>query len=70
MISKARSTDLSVLFLEVNEAEQYFLDKFVAEGKLPNLKRMLDGGVFFRTRVPSWDAGREKAWRHISPWII
>ncbi|MBK7875872.1 MAG: alkaline phosphatase family protein [Planctomycetes bacterium] len=70
MISKARSTDVSVLFLEINEAEKYFLDKFVAEGKLPNLKRMLDGGVFFRTRVPGWDAGAEKAWRHISPWII
>ena len=70
MISEARPTELSVLFLEVNEAEKYFLDKFVAAGKLPNFQRMLEGGVFCRTRVPTWDAGAERAWRHISPWII
>lgn len=70
MISKARPTGTSVLFLEVNEAEKYFLDKFVAQGKLPSFARMLDGGVICRTRVPSWEAGVDKAWRHISPWIV
>ncbi len=70
MISTAQRPETSVLFLEVNEAEKYFLDKFVAQGKLPNFARMLDGGVFCRTRVPSWDSGVDKAWRHISPWII
>lgn len=70
MISQAQRPDVSVLFLEVNEAEKYFLDKFVAQGKLPNFARLLEGGVFCRTRVPTWNAGVDKAWRHISPWII
>lgn len=70
MISQARSNGTSVLFLEVNEAEKYFLDKFVAEGKLPNFAKLLETGVFFRTRIPDWDAGADKAWRHISPWIV
>jgi hypothetical protein len=60
----------SVLFFELNEAEKHFLDRFVAEGKLPNFQRMIEGGAFARTRIPGWDAGLDKAWRNISPWII
>src|SRR6185295_14401147 len=46
MISQAASNAVSVLFLEVNEAEKYFLEKFVAEGKLPHFARLLEQGVF------------------------
>lgn len=66
----AAQKPLSVLFFEVNEAEKYFLEKFVAQGKLPNFARCIEGGKLMRTRIPTWDAGAEKAWRHISPWII
>jgi len=70
MISQSRSTDVSVVFLEVNEAEQYFLDKFVAAGKLPNFARLLEQGVLCRTRIPGFDPSVAKAWRLISPWIV
>ncbi len=60
----------SVLFFELNEAEKHFLEAFVAQGKLPNFARMLDGGALMRTKVPGWNAGDSKAWRAISPWII
>lgn len=66
----AAHPNVSVLFVELNEAEKYFLEKFVAQGKLPAFQRMLDGGRFMRTKVPGWDAGEDRAWRAISPWII
>jgi hypothetical protein len=61
---------LSVLQLEINEAEKYFLEKLIAQGKLPTLARMVAQGCLLQTKVPGWDAGREKAWRSISPWIV
>ena len=70
MIQSRSKPALSVLFFELNEAEKHFLERFVEEGKLPNFRRMLEGGAFMRTRVPGWDAGQHKAWRLISPWII
>lgn len=70
MIQTRSKPALSVLFFELNEAEKHFLERFVAEGKLPNFKRMIEGGAFLRTKVPDWDAGEPKAWRTISPWII
>ncbi len=61
---------LSVVFVEVNEAERHFLEKGIAAGRLPNLARMTAGGVLLRTRVRGFDPSKEKAWRLISPWII
>ena len=70
MAVSAKQAGVSVVFVEVNEAEKYFLEKFVAEGKLPTLARMIEGGRLMRTRIPGWDAGPDKAWRAISPWIV
>ncbi len=70
MIQTRTRPAVSVIFFELNEAERHFLDKFVAAGTLPNFARALEGGAIVRTRVPGWDAGEDKAWRKISPWII
>ncbi len=59
-----------VLFVEVNEAERHFLISHAREGRLPAVQRAMDEGVLLSTRVPGWDPTRERAWRHISPWII
>jgi hypothetical protein len=61
---------LSVLFVEVNEAERHFLDRGIEAGRLPNFKRIKEGGVLLRTRVRGFDPSQDKAWRLISPWII
>lgn len=60
----------SVLFLELNEAEKYFIDKFVARGTLPNFERLLGGGVCLETFIPDFQAEADRAWRTITPWII
>jgi hypothetical protein len=70
MIHPVHPRGTSVTFLEVNEAERHFLEKLVREGKLPAFQRALSEGVILNTRVPTWDAKRDKAWRDISPWII
>ena len=70
MIQTLAKPALSVIFFELNEAEKHFLEAFVAQGKLPNFKRMIDGGALMRTRIPGWDASEHKAWRTISPWIV
>ncbi len=70
MIQTRTHPAVSVIFFELNEAERHFLDKFVAAGRLPNFARALESGAIVRTRVPGWDAGEDKAWRKISPWII
>lgn len=70
MIQARSKPTVSVIFFELNEAERHFLDKYVAAGLLPNFARALETGAIVRTRVPGWDAGEDKAWRKISPWII
>lgn len=70
MIQSKAKPAASVLFFELNEAEKHFLERFVAEGKLPNFRRMIEGGALLRTRIPGFDAGEHKAWRAISPWIV
>jgi hypothetical protein len=70
MIQTRSRPAVSVIFFELNEAERHFLDKFVAAGILPNFARALQTGAIVRTRVPGWDAGEDKAWRKISPWIV
>lgn len=59
-----------MLFLELNEAEKYFIDKFVAQGKLPVFGRLLRDGVCLETSIPDFQADAERAWRTITPWII
>jgi hypothetical protein len=61
---------VSVLFFELNEAEKYFVDKFIAEGELPTFRRLLNDGVCIKTYIPAFDADAERAWRTITPWII
>ena len=60
----------SVLFLELNEAERYWIDKLAAEGKLPVFRRLLDDGVCLKTSIPEFDPAADRAWRTITPWII
>src|SRR6187399_2910235 len=42
-MATASRNALSVLFLELNEAERYWIDKLSAEGKLPAFRRLLEG---------------------------
>jgi hypothetical protein len=68
-VGKARS-DVSVVFVEVNEADRHFLEKFIKAGKLPTLARMRQEGAFVTTRIPGWSFKDERSWREIMPWII
>jgi hypothetical protein len=70
MIQSVNPSRTSVVFLEVNEAERHFLEKLVGAGKLPAFARVLEEGAIVNTRIPDWDAKKEKSWRDISPWII
>ena len=69
-MATASRNALSVLFLELNEAERYWIDKLAAEGKLPVFRRLLEGGVCLRTSIPDFDPAADRAWRTITPWII
>jgi Type I phosphodiesterase / nucleotide pyrophosphatase len=62
--------DLSVLFLELNEAEKYWIDRLVSQDKLPVFRRLLTDGVCLRTFIPEFDTNADRAWRTITPWII
>jgi hypothetical protein len=62
--------EVSVLFVEINEAERYFLDKFIDAGILPNFARMKREGAFVVTKVPGWEDNGPRAWRDIMPWVI
>ncbi|MBL8669440.1 MAG: alkaline phosphatase family protein [Alphaproteobacteria bacterium] len=59
-----------MLVLELNEATEHFLRRYVAEGELPHFARLLAGGRFLRTRIAGWRADADRAWRHISPWMV
>ena len=69
-MTTSRRNNPSVLFLELNEAEKYFIDKLVAQGKLPVFSRLLTAGVCLETSIPGFDPAAERAWRTITPWII
>jgi hypothetical protein len=62
--------ELSVVFLEVNEADQHFLDRYLAEDKLPTFRRMHDGGALVTTTIPGWTAQGDRSFREIMPWVI
>ncbi len=69
MTATSRPTP-SVLFLELNEADPYWIDKLVADGKLPVFGRLLEQGVRLTTSIPDFDTEADRAWRTITPWII
>jgi hypothetical protein len=60
----------NVLLLELNEADNHFIQTLTKQGKLPSFGRVLAEGARCRTFVPGWDPADERAWRHISPWIV
>src|SRR5688500_5885859 len=62
--------EVSLVFVEINEAERHFLDKFIEAGKLPTLARMRTEGAFLTTSIPGWSSESERSWRAIMPWII
>src|SRR5689334_24629369 len=68
--SSRRGPDVSVLFVEINEADRHFLEKFIKAGKLPTFARMRREGAFVSTRVPGWAFTSERSWREIMPWIV
>lgn len=61
---------MAVLFLEINEATSYFVDKFTAAGKLPNFARVLNDGAAVRTHIPDVPADDPRFTRNTSPWIV
>ena len=63
----------SVLFVEINEAEKYFLDRYLARGLLPNFAKLAKDRAFVVTKIPGFtDDGTpgSRAWRDIMPWVI
>lgn len=64
------AAELSILFVEINEADRHFLDTFIAEGKLPTLARMTREGALLSTTIPGWEYRDERSFREIMPWII
>ena len=69
-IMESSQNNPSVLFLELNEAEKYFIDKLVARGKLPVFSRLLTAGVCLETCIPGFQTDAQRTWRTITPWII
>lgn len=63
-------SDVSVVFVEINEADRHFLEKFIQANKLPTFSRMRSEGSFVRTHVPGWSFKDARSWREIMPWII
>ena len=59
-----------VIFIELNEADQHFLDRYIAQGLLPAFAKMKQQGTFVTTKIPTWNPREPKAHRTISPWII
>jgi hypothetical protein len=65
-----KHSEVSVVFVEINEADRHFLDKFMEAGKLPTFSRMRSAGALVQTRVPGWSFKDARSWREIMPWII
>jgi type I phosphodiesterase/nucleotide pyrophosphatase len=63
-------SDVSIIMVEINEADRHFLEKLIKQGKLPTFARMRSTGAFVRTRVPGWSFKDARSWRQIMPWII
>jgi hypothetical protein len=59
-----------MVIVELNEAERHFLDKYATTERLPTFKKFLTRGKIVETRIASWNSSAERAWRHITPWII
>ena len=58
-----------MLVLELSEAEKHFLDKYVAEGKLPTFTKLLQEGKFLKTKVATQNFSKGKA-KHLTRWAI
>ena len=63
-------TDHHIIFLELNEANEKFLKKYVEEGLLPNFQRIIGDGKLSSTHIPYCDENDPRFRRHLSPWII
>ena len=61
---------MAVLFLEINETAWHFVEKFAAQGKLPNFSRIAANGASIRTHIPDVDATNPRFTRNTSPWIV
>jgi hypothetical protein len=61
---------MGVLFLELNEATSYFVEKFIAAGKLPHFARILTDGGTPRTHIPDILPTDPRFTRKTSPWIV
>jgi hypothetical protein len=61
---------MAVLFLEINEATSYFVEKFIAAGKLPNFARILADGATIRSHIPDVSSDDPRFTRKTSPWIV
>ncbi len=61
---------MAVLFLEINEASSYFVEKFTTAGKLPNFARVLGDGAAVRTHIPDVSSDDPRFTRNTSPWIV
>ena len=61
---------MAVLLIELNEATAHFVERFVAEGKLPHFSKMRAEGTVVRTHIPGVAANDPRFTRKTSPWIV
>jgi len=61
---------MSVLFLEINEATSYFIEKFIAVGKMPHFARIMNDGAVVKTHIPDVSPDDPRFTRKTSPWIV
>ena len=58
-----------MVILELSEAEKHFLNRYVAEGKLPTFAKLLQEGQFIKTDIASQSFAKGKI-KHLTPWTI
>jgi len=64
------ASPIKLFFIEINEADRHFLDKFIDAGKLPTFARMRSEGAFVTTTIPGWELKDDRSFREIMPWMI
>ena len=55
-------TPISVVFVELNEADDHFLQRLLHAGRLPHMARMLEEGARVDTFVPGHDVESPRSW--------
>ena len=60
-------TDHHIIFLELNEANEKFLKKYVEEGLLPNFRRIIGDGKLSSTHIPYCDENEPRFRYHYRP---